>query len=81
MAMISTDEKGELMKIALAIVVVIGVLAAVFCFFTRVLALMECTGGDLSEELEEQFLVEDEMDASAAQAADAGVANRQEVSV
>ena len=79
--MISTDEKGELMKIALAIVVVIGVLAAVFCFFTRVLALMECTGGDLSEEMEEQFLVEDEMDASATQAADAGVAHRQEVSV
>lgn len=79
--MISSEAKGELMKIALAIVVVIGVLAAVFCFFTRVLALMECTGGDISEEMEEQFLVEDEMDASAAQAADAGVAHRQEVSV
>lgn len=77
--MISSEEKGEVMKIAIAIFVVFAVFAAVFCAYTRVLALMECTGGDLSVEMEEQFLVEDQMDASAAEAADAGVAHRHEV--
>ena len=77
--MISSEAKGELMKIALAIVVVIGVLAAVCCFFTRVLALMECTGGDISEEMEKQFLIEDRVGVTEAEASRDGVAQPQEV--
>lgn len=77
--MISSEAKGELMKIALAIVVVIGLLAAVCCFFTRVLALMECTGGDISEEMEQQFLIEDRVGVTEAEASLDGVAQPQEV--
>ncbi len=77
--MISTEAKGELMKIAIAILVVFAVFAAVFCAYTRVLALMECTGGDISEEMEEQFLVEDQMGASAPEAAGGSIAIQLEV--
>ena len=67
------------MKIALAIVVVLGLLAAVFCIFARVLALMECTGGDISEEMEKQFLIEDRVGVTEAEASLDGVAQPQEV--
>jgi len=77
--MISSEEKGEVMKIAIAIFVVFAVFAAVFCAYTRVLALMECTGGDLSVEMEEQFLTEEQAGANPVEAADTGAAHRHEV--
>lgn len=68
------------MKIAIAILVVFGVLAAVFCAYVRVLTLMDCTGGDISDDMEEQFLNEDRTNAIESGAAETDVAQPNEFS-
>lgn len=43
------------MKALIALVVCLAIFAAVVVMFARVLTLMSCTGGDMTEEMEQDF--------------------------
>lgn len=43
------------MKALIALVVCVAIFAAVVVMFARVLTLMSCTGGDMTEEMEQDF--------------------------
>ena len=54
------------MKVLIALAVCVAIFAAVVVMFARVLTLMSCTGGDMTEQMEQDFASQGGLDTETA---------------